>query len=104
MDNDCLPQLREELAEELGHSKSTVARTVERFEETKSVGDRTRKRTGSKLDGVGQEIEETMEGKVGMSTRRMAKKLRVEHGLPISHMAVQKFLHTEGLEPHSRTQ
>jgi IS30 family transposase len=26
------------IAEELGHSKSTVARTVERFEETKSVG------------------------------------------------------------------
>ena len=45
-----------------------------------------------------------MEGKVRMSTRRMAKKLRVEHGLPISHMAVHKFLHAEGLEPHSRTQ
>ena len=43
-----------------------------------------------------------MEGKVGMSTRRMAKKLRVEHGLPVSHMAVNKFLHAEGLEPHSR--
>ena len=33
-----------------------------------------------------------------------AKKLRVEHGMPISHMAVHKFLHAEGLEPHSRTQ
>lgn len=91
------------IAEELGHSKSTVARTMERFEETKSVGDRTRKRTRSKLGGlVGQEIEETMEGKVGMSTRRMAKKLRVEHDVPISHMGVNKFLHAEGLEPHSR--
>ena len=75
------------IAEELGHSKSTVARTMERFEETKSVGDRTRKRIRSKLGGlVGQEIEETMEGKVGMSTRRMAKKLRVEHDVPISHV------------------
>ena len=51
---------------------------------------------------VGQEIEESMERKVGMSTRRMAKKLRVEHGLPVSHMAVNKFLHAEGLEPYSR--
>jgi transposase len=93
------------IAEELGHSKSTIARTVERFEEKKSVGDRTRKRTRSKLGRViGQEIEETMEGKVGMSTRRMAKKLRVEHGLPISHMAVNKFLHAEGFAPYSRTQ
>jgi transposase len=48
---------------------------------------------------VGQEIEETMDGKVGMSTRRMAKKLRVELGLPVSHMAVNKFLHAEDLEP-----
>ena len=69
--------------------KSTVARTVERSEETKSVGDRTRKRTRSKLGGlVGQEIEESMERK-GNEPRRTAKKLRVEHGLPISHMAVQ---------------
>ena len=88
------------IAEELGHSKSTVA---QRFEETKSVGDRKRKRTRSKLGGVlGQEIEETMEGKVGMSTRRMAKKLRVDHSLPISNVAVHKFMHAEGLEPHSR--
>ena len=51
------------IAEELGHSRFIVARTVARFKETKSVGDRTRKRTRTKLGGlVGQEIEDSMEG------------------------------------------
>ena len=46
------------IAEELGHSKSTVARTVERFEETKSVGDRQLGWAGKRLWEGGNEHAE----------------------------------------------
>ena len=51
------------IAEELGHSKSTVARTVERFEETKSVGNRTRRRTRSNLGGSGKRLRRLWKGR-----------------------------------------
>jgi transposase len=93
------------VAEVVGVSRGTVARHWRRYNAEHTVADRQRKRKRSTLGEAPERlIEREMVGAVGMSTRRMAKKLCVEQGVKVSHVAVSKLLHAKGYTPRTRKQ